>query len=76
MHGGYAKKTVFVSITYDKEQGRSMFYFECDGANDIVSLTRSTYKVEALGKCLYYGYEFADTVDGNVRTFACIACAQ
>ena len=50
--------------------------FECDGANDIVSLTRSTYMVEAFGKCLYYGYEFADTVDGNVRTFACIACAQ
>lgn len=57
-----------MGITYDKEQDRFIFDFECDGANDIVSLTRSTYKVEAFGKCLYYGYEFADTVDGNVRT--------
>ena len=52
----------------DKEQDKFIFDFGCDGANDIVSLTRSTYQVEAFGKCLYYGYEFADTVEGSVRT--------
>lgn len=56
-----------MGITYDKEQGRFVFDFEHDGANDIVSLTGSSYQVEAFGKCFYYGYEFGETVDGGVR---------
>lgn len=57
-----------MGITYDKEQDKFVFDFGHDGANDIVSLTKKSYQVEAFGKCFYYGYEFADTVDGNVRT--------
>lgn len=57
-----------MGITYDKEQDKFVFDFGHDGANDIVSLTKNSYQVEAFGKCFYYGYEFADTVDGNVRT--------
>ncbi len=45
-----------------------IFDFEHDGANDIVSLTKGSYQVEAFGKCFYYGYEFAGTVNGSVRT--------
>ena len=56
-----------MGITYDKEQGRFVFDFEHDGANDIVSLTGSSYQVEAFGKCFYYGYEFGEDVDGGVR---------
>ena len=56
-----------MGITYDKEQGRFVFDFEHDGANDIVSLTGSSYQVEAFGKCFYYGYEFGEAVDGGVR---------
>lgn len=56
-----------MGITYDKEQGRFVFDFEHDGANDIVSLTGSSYQVEAFGKCFYYGYEFGEAVDGCVR---------
>ena len=52
-----------MGITYDKEQDKFVFDFGHDGANDIVSLTKNSYQVEAFGKCFYYGYEFADTVD-------------
>lgn len=56
-----------MGVTYDKEQGRFIFDFTHDGANDMVSLTGGNYQVEAFGKCFYYGYEFADTVDGSLR---------
>ena len=56
-----------MGITYDKEQDKFVFDFEHDGANDIVSLTGSSYQVEAFGKCFYYGYEFGEAVDGSVR---------
>ena len=56
-----------MGITYDKEQDKFVFDFEHDGANDIVSLTGSSYQVEAFGKCFYYGYEFGEAVDGGVR---------
>ena len=45
-----------------------MFDFEHDGKDDIVSLTGEGYQVEAFGRCFYYGYEFSDQVDGNVRS--------
>ena len=45
-----------------------MFDFEHDGTEDIVSLTGDGYQVEAFGRCFYYGYEFAEQVDGNVRS--------
>ena len=56
-----------MGITYDKEQDKFVFDFGHDGANDIVSLTGSSYQVEAFGKCFYYGYEFGEAVDGGVR---------
>lgn len=31
-------------------------------------MTGDGYKVEAFGKCFYYGYEFAEQVDGGVRS--------
>lgn len=57
-----------MGITYDNILQRFVFDFEHDGAEDIVSLTGSGYQVEAFGKCFYYGYEFADQVDGAVRS--------
>lgn len=50
------------------EDGTFRFDFEHDGSTDIISLTRHGYQVEAFGKCFYYGYEFSDAVDGNVRS--------
>ncbi|MBQ6747083.1 MAG: phosphoribosyltransferase [Bacteroidaceae bacterium] len=57
-----------MGVTFDKDLQRFVFDFEHDGAEDIVSLTGSGYQVEAFGRCFYYGYEFADQVDGNVRS--------
>ena len=57
-----------MGITFDREKQCFVFDFEHDGADDIVSLTGGGYQVEAFGKCFYYGYEFADSVDGGVRT--------
>lgn len=57
-----------MEITFDKEKQLFVFDFEHDGADDIVSLTGSGYQVEAFGKCFYYGYEFADSVEGSVRS--------
>ena len=57
-----------MGVTYDKEQNRFVFDFEHDGTNDIVALTGQGYNVEAFGKCFYYGYEFADEVDGPLRS--------
>ena len=57
-----------MGVTYDKEQDRFVFDFEHDGVDDIVSLTGRGYQMDAFGKCFYYGYEFQDTVDGNVRS--------
>lgn len=56
-----------MGVTYDKDQGCFIFDFTHDGANDMVSLTSGSYQVEAFGKCFYYGYEFADSVDGSLR---------
>ena len=57
-----------MGITFDIGQQRFVFDFEHDGKGDIVSLTGSGYQVEAFGKCFYYGYEFADSVDSDVRS--------
>ena len=57
-----------MGITYDSENQRFIFDFEHDGQADIVNLTGDGYQVEAFGKCFYYGYEFADHVDGAVRS--------
>ena len=57
-----------MGVRYDRKLQRFVFDFEHDGAEDIVSLTGSGYQVEAFGKCFYYGYEFGEEVDGNVRS--------
>lgn len=57
-----------MGVTFDSLEQRFVFDFEHDGVEDIVSLTGNGYRVEAFGKCFYYGYEFSDHVDGNVRT--------
>lgn len=57
-----------MGITYDSVLQRFVFDFEHDGAEDIVSLTGSGYQVEAFGRCFYYGYEFAEQVDGSTHT--------
>jgi hypothetical protein len=57
-----------MGVTYDNKEQRFVFDFEHDGAEDIVSLTGNGYQVEAFGRCFYYGYEFADQVDGAVRS--------
>ncbi len=57
-----------MGITYDSILQRFVFDFEHDGGEDIVSLTGNGYQVEAFGKCFYYGYEFAEQVDGAVRS--------
>ena len=53
-----------MGITYDSELQRFVFDFEHDGTKDIISMTGSGYQVEAFGHCFYYGYEFAEQVDG------------
>lgn len=57
-----------MGITYDSILQRFVFDFDHDGNSDIVSLTGTGYQVEAFGKCFYYGYEFAEQVDGAVRS--------
>ena len=56
-----------MGINYNAEKGTFEFDFEHDGREDIISLTGSGYQVEAFGKCFYYGYEFADSVESQVR---------
>lgn len=57
-----------MGVRFDSELQRFVFDFEHDGQGDIVSLTGEGYQVEAFGKCFYYGYEFGDEVEGNVRS--------
>ncbi|MBO4481881.1 MAG: hypothetical protein J5719_04945 [Bacteroidales bacterium] len=57
-----------MGITYDSVLQRFVFDFEHDGEEDIVSLTGSGYQVQAFGRCFYYGYEFAEQVEGTVRS--------
>lgn len=57
-----------MGIKYSEQDKCFEFDFEHDGKNDIISLTGHGYQVEAFGKCFYYGYEFADDVDGNIRS--------
>lgn len=56
-----------MGVKFDLEQNCFVFDFEHDGDEDIVSLTGDGYDVTAFGKCFYYGYEFADHVDGSLR---------
>lgn len=57
-----------MGIKYDNEEKRFVFDFQYDGVGDIISLTSHGYQVQAFGKCFYYGYEFSDDVDGNIRS--------
>lgn len=57
-----------MGVTYDNEKQMFVFDFEHDGKEDNVKLTGDGYQVEAFGKCFYYGYEFSDQVDSNVRS--------
>lgn len=57
-----------MGVTFDSKEHRFVFDFEHDGTDDIVSLTGDGYQVEAFGRCFYYGYEFSEQVDGNVRS--------
>ena len=56
-----------MGVTFNSEKQMFVFDFEHDGTEDIVTLTGDGYQVEAFDKCFYYGYEFSDQVDGNVR---------
>lgn len=57
-----------MGVRFDNESKEFVFDFQNDQMNDIISLTGEIYQVEAFGKCFYYGYEFADDVDGNIRS--------
>ena len=57
-----------MGVTYDNERQTFVFDFAHDGSEDIVKLTGDGYQVKAFGKCFYYGYEFSEQVDGNVRS--------
>ena len=57
-----------MGVTFDNNTKHFVFDFEHDGTEDIVSLTGEGYQVEAFGKCFYYGYEFSEQTDGNVRS--------
>ena len=57
-----------MGVTFDSQKQSFVFDFEHDGVEDIVSLTGEGYQVEAFGKCFYYGYEFSEQTDGNVRS--------
>lgn len=57
-----------MGVTYNNEEQRFVFDFEHDGTEDIVSLTGNGFQVEVFGHCFYYGYEFSDQIDGNVRS--------
>ncbi len=57
-----------MGITFDKEKNQFIFDFQCDDIDDIVKLTNEIKQIEAFGKCLYYGYEFAEQVDTKVRS--------
>ena len=57
-----------MGVTFKNDEQHFVFDFEHDGTEDIVSLTGEGYQVEAFGRCFYYGYEFANQVDGNVRS--------
>ena len=57
-----------MGVTFNNDEQHFVFDFEHDSTEDIVSLTGEGYQVEAFGRCFYYGYEFANQVDGNVRS--------
>jgi predicted amidophosphoribosyltransferase len=57
-----------MGVTFNNKEHCFVFDFEHDGTDDIVSLTGDGYQVEAFGRCFYYGYEFSEQVDGNVRS--------
>lgn len=57
-----------MGVKFDNEQNRFIFDFLHDDKDDIVSLTGSGHEVTAFGKCFYYGYEFSDQIDGNLRS--------
>ena len=57
-----------MGVKYDIENQNFVFDFKHDGREDVISLTGKIHEVTAFGKCFYYGYEFGENVDGNVRT--------
>lgn len=57
-----------MGISFDAKENSFVFDFEHDETTDIVTLTGNGYQVEAFGKCFYYGYEFAEEVDGALRS--------
>lgn len=57
-----------MGVRFDSDRQQFVFDFEHDGTDDVVSLTGNSYKVEAFGKCFYYGYEFGEEVCGSLRS--------
>lgn len=57
-----------MGITYNIENEKFTFDFEHDGVDDIINLTGKGYQVKAFGQCFHYAYEFADDVQGSVRS--------
>jgi len=57
-----------MGVTFDEEKQQFVFDFEHDGKDDVVSLTGDGYQVSAFGKCFYYGYEFSENINSDVRS--------
>lgn len=57
-----------LGVTFDHENNQFLFDFTHDNECDVVKLTGDIQQVEAFGKCLYYGYEFSEQVEGSVRS--------
>lgn len=62
------QKLLVMGIKYNNEQSRFDFDFQHDGKDDLIHLTGAGYQVQAFGKCFYYGFEFGDDVDGDIRS--------
>jgi hypothetical protein len=57
-----------MGVAFDDNGQKFIFDFEHDGEDGLVSLTGKGFQVEAFGRCFYYGYEFSEIVDSNLRT--------
>ena len=55
-------------IKYNPDSDTFIFDFKNDNDTDIIQLQKVGYQMIAFNHCYYYGYEFEDTVDKQLRT--------
>ena len=61
-------KIISEGVHYDTQNDSFIFDFQNDSKIDIIKLQKASYRISLFNKCYYFGYQFENDIDSNIRS--------